>query len=110
AVDIVVINRDDKPTVLRNIAGSRGHWVQLTVLDRDGREALHARVRLDAGGVSRWRRVERAYSYCASNDPRVHCGLGSATVVDKVTVFWEDGTTSEYGPLAVDRGHLLQQR
>ena len=109
AVDVVVINRDARPTVLRNIVGSRGHWVQLAVRDREGRHALHARVRIDAGGRSRWRRVERGYSYCASNDPRVHCGLGSATAVDKVTVYWEDGTTSDFGRLEADRAHVLQR-
>ena len=109
AVDIVVTNRDAKATVLRNIAEPTGHWLQLAIRDR-GRHALHARVRIDAGGVSRWRRVERAYSYCSSNDPRVHCGLGSATTVDKVTVHWRDGTTSEFGPLEVDRMHVLRRR
>ena len=110
AVDIVVINREANATVLRNIVGSRGHWVQLDVRDGKRRYALHARVRIDAEGVSRWRRVERAYSYCASNDPRIHCGLGSATTVDKVTVHWEDGSTSEFGPLEVDRVHVLQRK
>ena len=109
AVDIVVANRNARATVLRNTVGSGSHWVQLAVRDREGSYALHARVRIDAEGVSRWRRVERAYSYCASNDPRVHCGLGSATTVDRVTVYWGDGTTSEFGPLEVDRAHVLQR-
>ena len=109
AVDIVVGNRDAKATVLRNTVGSLGHWVQLAIRDSEARYALHARVRIDAGGVSRWRRVQRAYSYCGSNDPRVHCGLGSATTVDKVTVYWEDGTTTEFGPLDIDRVHVLQR-
>ena len=109
AVDIVVANRNARATVLRNTAGSGSHWVQLSVRDREGSYALHAQVRIDAGGVSRWRRVERAYSYCASNDPRVHCGLGSATTVDRVTVYWGDGATSEFGPLEVDRAHVLQR-
>lgn len=109
AVDVVVGNRDAKATVLRNTAGSGGHWVQFAVLDRDGGYALHALVRIDAGGVPRWRRVERGYSYCASNDPRVHCGLGSATTVDAVTVYWNDGATSEFGPFEVDRVHVLRR-
>ena len=109
AVDVVVGNRDAKATVLRNTIGSGGHWVQFAVRDRDGGYALHARVRIDAGGVPRWRRVERGYSYCASNDPRVHCGLGSATTVDAVTVYWNDGATSEFGPFEVDRVHVLQR-
>ncbi len=109
AVDVVVNNLDAKVTVLRNTVGSRGHWVQFAVRGRDGRYDLHARVRIDAGGVSRWRRVERAYSYCGSNDPRVHCGLGAAAVVDMVTVYWTDGATSEFGPFEVDQTHVLQR-
>lgn len=107
-IDIVVVNRDSKVSLLRNVSGSRGNWIQARVLNANGSYALHARVRFDFGGRSVWRTVDRAYSYCSSCDPRVHVGLGAATQVDRITVFWPDGTQSESGPHAGGEIHEIR--
>jgi hypothetical protein len=39
----------------------------------------------------------------ASNDPRVHVGLGEATRIDSVQVKWPDGKTDSFGPYDADR-------
>jgi hypothetical protein len=53
--------------------------------------------------------VRAAYSYLASNDPRVHLGLGTATRVDSLEVKWPDGTVETYGPFDADRVVLVRQ-
>ncbi|MHC4974922.1 MAG: CRTAC1 family protein [Planctomycetota bacterium] len=108
-VDVAVVNRSGAVQLLRNRKGGDGHWVALRVLDANGADALGARVRLEAGGRARWRQVQVAYSYCASNDPRVNVGLGGATTVDRVTVFWPEGGERSYGPLAAGRLHVLER-
>jgi hypothetical protein len=108
-VDVVVVNRADSVHVLRNVVPDRGHWLLLRVLDARGVDAIQARVELAAGGRVQWRRVDPSYSYCASNDPRVHFGLGNATRADEVTVHWPDGTQERFGPLEADRIVALQR-
>jgi hypothetical protein len=49
------------------------------------------------------RTVRAAYSYLASNDPRVHLGLGAETGITNVTVRWPDGTTETFGDQPADR-------
>jgi hypothetical protein len=55
------------------------------------RDAIGSLVELEAGGRVRRRLVQPAYSYCASNDPRVHFGLGPTATVDRLRVVWPDG-------------------
>jgi hypothetical protein len=99
-IDIVVVNKDERPHLLRNIVGSRGNSVMFRARDRRGHDALGAWIGVDAGGRRYWRTVQRAYSYGASNDPRAHVGLGAATRIDAVEVRWLDGRTEWFGPFA----------
>ncbi len=101
-VDVLVANRDGAPYLLRNVAPSRGHWALLSVRNQKGSDAFGAVLTVAAGGRT-WRRdVRSGYSYLAANDPRVHIGLGGATVIDQVDVRWPDGTSERFGPLAVE--------
>ncbi len=102
-VDIVVVNRDAPPYVLENRIGTGNHWIALRVLTRSGRAALGARVTVVAGGRTWIRDARVAYSYCSSNDPRVHFGLGRAARVESVTVTWPDGRTERFGAFAADQ-------
>jgi len=107
-VDVVVANRDGRPHVLRNLAGSRGRSIELRVLDRRGLDALGANVRVRAAGRDQRRQVQVAYSYLASNDPRVHFGLGAATTADEVEIAWPDGVRESFGALEAGL-HVLRQ-
>lgn len=109
-IDVVIANRDERPHVLRNLAGSRGNWVKFDVRDRDGRHAYHARVMLQTPGVAvAWRTVDTAYSYCSSSAAEVHFGLAKATVVESVTVVWPTGARETFGPFAANQTHTLRE-
>jgi enediyne biosynthesis protein E4 len=108
-IDIVVVNKDAPAYVLENIASTAGHAIMFKVIDRSGGHALHADVTIQTGSTVRRSRVQRAYSYCASNDPRVHFGLGSAQRVDRVAVRWPDGIEESFGPFDADALHTIQR-
>lgn len=109
-LDIVVANRDAAPNVLRNVVPTRGHWIAFQVLDAHGRDALGATVTLTVGGRTVTRDVRAAYSYMASNDPRVHVGLGSAMSVQNVVVSWPGGRQQSFGDFPADRIVRLEAR
>ena len=102
-VDIVVVNRDGPPFLLHNIVQARGHWLTLRVVDEHGRDAIGAQVTMKVGGRTIRRDVHAAYSYLASNDPRIHVGLGAETTAHEVTVRWPDGKTQSFGDQPADR-------
>jgi len=108
-IDIVVVNRDGRPYVLHNIVTPRGHWFMARVLDDHGRDALGATVTMTVGSRTIRRGVRAAYSYLASNDPRVHAGLGQETVARSVTVRWPDGVSESFGDLPADRIATLRR-
>jgi hypothetical protein len=102
-VDVLVVNRDAAPHLLRNVVPARGHWIAFRVVDRHGRDAIGAELTIDVAGRRIRRDVRAAYSYLASNDPRVHVGLGAETRVNAVEVRWPDGQHARVGPFDADR-------
>ena len=107
-IDCVVINQGGPLHFLRNRRGDEGHWVRFRVLDEHGSDALGARVTIVAEGATQHRQVQVAYSYCASNEPFVHFGLGQRAGIESVSVRWPDGTSKDFGPREVDRVHTLR--
>ena len=79
------------------------------LMNSDGLSPNGARVRIRSHDQTQWRTVETAYSYCASNDPRVHFGLGATGAVDEVLVIWPDDVEETFGPFAANRLHDLQR-
>jgi hypothetical protein len=103
-----VVNKDGPVHVLRNVVG-RGHWIMFRVLNRAGCDAIGATLRIEAAGRVQWRGVTPNQSYCSSNDPRVHFGLGTAEQVEHVTVYWPDRTQASFGPFTAGQLYELRQ-
>lgn len=106
-VDVVVVERDAQTRVLRNVKGDRNRSVSLRVL-RGGKDAVGALLSIETSEGTQVRNVGPAYSYLASNDPRVHVGLGGASEVRRVVVTWPGGDRESFGPLAAGKQHLLR--
>lgn len=89
--DIVTMNLDNTLRIYRNDgASASNHWLQvLPMLGK--REAIGAKVYLTAAGKRRAAVCMRAYGFLASNDPKVHFGLGATTSVDMLEVVWPSG-------------------
>ena len=108
AIDLVVIQRNGPVRVLRNVAGTMGGWIQMRLVDAQGREVRNAVVSLHSGSSVQWRQAQPNEGYCSSNDPRLHFGLGNATRADRVVVRWPRRPPEEFGPLDARRIHVLQ--
>ena len=106
-VDAVVVNRDSRTFLLHNVVQPRGHWMMFRVLDLHRRDALGAEITMTLGSRTIRREVRAGSSYLASNDPRVHVGLGGETMVRNVTVKWPDGVKERFGDLQADRIAVL---
>ncbi len=100
-LDMVVINLNDRPSLLRNDGGNRNHWLGLDLVGAQGRDAMGAVVRLWVGDRQLRRRAKRGYGYLSSSDGRVLFGLGDATAVEKLEVRWPSGRIE-----VVERPHV----
>ena len=91
-LDIVVVNIDDTPTILRNDGGNRKNWLMVRLIDGGAnKNAIGARVRVLCGKRQQIREVRSGTGYISQDDWRLHFGLGNAVRVDLLVVRWPDG-------------------
>lgn len=108
-LDVAVSNADNSLRLYRNDAPAAGtHWALVRVLTR-GRDALGAAVTLVAGGRERHGLALAGSSYCSSNDPRAHFGLGSCATIDELRVRWPDGRMESFPGGPADRVITLKE-
>ena len=108
SIDIVVINHDGPAHVLRNVTRStEGHWVMFRAQARTGIDARNSVLRIQTGSAVQWRQETPNEGYCSSNDPRVHFGIGSATRIDSLTIYWKKGDEEVFGPFAADATYTV---
>ena len=108
--DILVNACDGAPTLLRNDGGNRNHWVRFQLAGtRSNRSAIGARVKISCRGISQIAEVSGGSSYASQSDLRLLFGVGSATLVESVTVRWPAGLTERFSNLAVDRTYSLKE-
>ena len=96
-VDLLVVNKDGPAYLLMNRFADRGNWVRFRVSTASARDAHGAAVSGMIGGQRRHRSVQTAGSYLASNDPRVHFGLGRHRRIENVRVRWPTGEVEVFG-------------
>jgi len=109
AVDIVVNNIDEAPSLLHN-EGPRGHWIGLRLLGaRRNRGAIGARVTVTAGALRQVGEIHAGSSHNSSSDPRLHFGLGPAATVDRIEIRWPLGRVQILSNLPADRYHTIQE-
>ena len=103
-LDLLVLNVNDRPRLLRNDLANSNHWLELRLIGTaSNRDAVGARVRLTAGGRSQIRDVRTSSGYLSQSDPRLHFGLGPHAVVDRIEISWPSGTVQNLRKIAADR-------
>jgi hypothetical protein len=108
-VDVVVINLNEPPSLLRNDVSGQGHWVKVLLEGvKSNRSAIGARVIAQYGGRTQAQEVTAQSSFYSANDRRLHFGLGSAATAD-LTVRWPSGTTEKIGAVAADRLVVIRE-
>ncbi len=111
AVDIVVSNNNGPVRLLRNLVGSRQHWVEVRLEGvKSNRLGIGARVGvLRRAAEPLWRRVHTDSSYLSASDVRVHFGLGKKAELSGVVVQWPDGSKESWENVQADKVIVLRQ-
>jgi hypothetical protein len=88
-LDILVLNMNEVPSLLRNDGGNKNNWVNLKLLGTAcNRTAIGARVRVVLGKHAQLDEVHSGTSVMSQSDLRLHFGLGQAKVIDLIEVKW----------------------
>ena len=109
-VDVLVINMNDRPTLLRNETDPENGWIALKLAAKGpNRDAIGARVWLDGDGPIQVAEVRSGGSYLSHNDMRVRFGLGRRTTAPSARVRWPDGTIERFEGLAANAIQTIRQ-
>ncbi|MBL8880507.1 MAG: VCBS repeat-containing protein [Phycisphaerales bacterium] len=110
--DIITVVPDDFVSVYHNQSTTAHHWFGVELIG-DGvtmnANAIHAIVRVRAGGLTQIRQISSGSSTTTTEDPRLHFGIGPAASIEWVEVVWpragsvESRTVRYAGPFAADQ-------
>jgi enediyne biosynthesis protein E4 len=90
-IDILIVNLNEPPSLLRNDLTGNSNWVKVKLEGvKSNRSAIGARVLVHYAGKTQAQALLSQSSFFSCNDPRLHFGLGSATLVD-IDVYWPSG-------------------
>ncbi len=107
-VDILIMNLNEPPSLLRNDVTGNGHWLKVKLIGtKSNRTALGARVTVHYGGKRQAQEVLSQSSFYSVSDLRLHFGLGSADKAD-IDVRWPNGATERIARVSAD--HLVTIR
>jgi hypothetical protein len=112
-LDLIIADRSAAPNVhlFQNRVGGDNNWI---VFDLQGstsnRDAIGARVVVEAGGVTQMREVAGGGGHSNAQSTRlVHFGLGQNAAIDSVTVRWVGGATETISGAAINgRFHVVE--
>lgn len=92
-VDILVVNLNEPPSLLRNDIDGGGNWLKVRLVGTvSNRSAIGARVACAYGARRQVQEVMSQSSYYSCNDPRLHFGLGKETSAS-LRIRWPRGMT-----------------
>ena len=95
-VDMVVVNLNEPPSLLRNDVTGHGNWLKvLLVGTKSNRSAIGSRVLAKYGGKTQAQAVMAQSSFYSVNDRRLHFGLGANTHAD-LEVHWTSGSVERF--------------
>jgi len=90
-VDILIVNLNEPPSLLRNDLGGNNHWLKVKLIGRESnRSGIGARVICSYNGKRQAQELAAQSSYLSANDPRLHFGLGDSETAD-LEVSWPLG-------------------
>ena len=102
-VDVLVMNMNEPPSLLRNDVSGGGHWLKVLLEGvKSNRSAIGARVVAHYGGRAQAQEVTAQSSFYSANDRRLHFGLGAATSAD-LAIRWPSGATETVAKVQADQ-------
>ena len=108
-IDILVMNMNEPPSLLRNDVSSGGHWLKVLLRGvQSNRSAIGARVTVGYGNRRQAQEVHAQSSFYSANDRRLHFGLGTETICD-LSIRWPNGAAETISKVAANQLVVIQE-
>ena len=106
--DLVIPSHDGQNKLLLNATEEAGHWVEIQLQgQQSNRAAIGARVEVVAGETTHVRAVSGGDSFASQSSARLHVGLGAATQIDTLRIYWGGDAVQEMTGLKADNAYVI---
>ena len=110
-MDAFLVNLGGPAILLHNTSPAAGHWIGVHLVGKkSNRDGIGAQIEIVAGGVRQQRERTAGSGYLSQDDGRVHFGLGTAAIIDKLTVTWPSGTVQTLDKLPAGRVITIEEK
>ena len=108
-VDVLVMNMNEPPSLLRNDVSGKGHWLKVLLIGvHTNRSAIGARVTVRYGARRQVQEVQAQSSFYSSNDRRLHFGLGAESLAH-LTIRWTNGSSETIPDVAAGQLVVIRE-
>lgn len=108
-LDLIVTNLDEPPYLFENTV-AEGNSIQIQLKGKKSNQfGLGARVVIHTGATSQTREIHTSGGFLSTDEPIAHFGIGSATGVDRVEIFWPSGAAQEVESLKAGKVHTIAE-
>jgi len=108
-IDILVINLNEPPSLLRNDIGGNNHWLKVKLIGvKSNRGAIGARVTARYAGRVQAQEVLSQSSFYSASDPRLHFGLGTTASAD-LEIRWPNGNKETVAKVGADQLAVIRE-
>jgi enediyne biosynthesis protein E4 len=105
-LDLLVTTNNGPAFLYRNDQQHGNQSVRILLVGtKSNRDAIGARVRLTANGVTQVRMVKSGSSYLSQSEFALTFGLGKQDEADRVVIDWPSGHTEEYKKFVAGKGY-----
>lgn len=109
-IDIVILNTNSGPTIIRNDSTPEHNWLQLRLRGvHANRDGVGSRVQVTAGDLVQVAEVHSGRGYQSHYGSRLHFGLGTRERVDQVQVRWRGGGVEVFTELPINQRVVLTE-
>jgi len=109
-LDVVITQVGGPARLFRDDQSLGHHWLRVKLKGRGTNpEAQGATIRLHAGDLVQERVVSPTHGYLSQSELTATFGLGQSTTIDKLEIFWPDGTKQEVAAPKADQLLLISQ-
>ncbi len=112
-LDVVTANSGGMPTILRNVSETKNNWLKIKLVGdvskKTPKDAIGSSVFVTAGKLRRRFDLTSGGNYASQDEQLIHIGLGDATKIDTLEVFWANGQTEVFPIDAINKLVTLKQ-
>ena len=108
-VDILIMNMNEPPSLLRNDVSGSGHWLKVMLVGTaSNRSAIGSRVTAAYDDKTQAQEVNAQSSFYSVHDRRLHFGLGAASAAD-LEIRWTNGGVERVKGVAANQLVVIQE-